>query len=134
MAQKHIMFGKKGTTELTKMIDIPQPDEDLTWSWETTYDESSGRPRGGKLIDKPMFTVERWDYKATHLTDEELSRILKIIVAKHYTVYCYSPYYGKWRIEEVQTGSGSCDIQSLKQGNEMFHNLSFAIVGVNPIK
>lgn len=133
MAQKYIMLGKKGETDLSKMIKIHQPDEDMEWSWETIYDESSGRPRGGKLTDKPMFTVERWDYSATHLTDDELSRILKIIVAKHYTVYCYSPYYGKWRIDEVQTGSGSCAIQSLKQNDISFHNLSFAMVGVNPI-
>lgn len=124
MAQNYIEFDG---------VAVVQPDSGLDYSFETTYSEDSKRGQTGVLNDVPMFTVEAFSYHVTDIPLAEASKILKIIVGRHFKMKYLSSYYGGWRTDEFYVGKGSLSIGSISEGGECIDELSFNIVGVNPI-
>lgn len=113
---------------------ICQPDEGLGYNFETTYTQDTTRTQSGTLHASAMFTVESFSYKATNVTVAEMSAILKHIAkGKTFTLHYFSPYYGTWRDGKFYVGKGSLSIGRLNESNERYDELSFNMIGVNPI-
>ncbi len=113
---------------------IVQPDEGLQYSFETTYTEDSTRVQSGRIYATPMFTVESFGYTATWVPAAEMTKILQIIDKGHpFKLHYFSPHYGAWRDDMFYVGKGSLAIGRLNTAEEVFENLSFNMVGVNPI-
>lgn len=116
-------------------IEIKQPDSgNLGVSFDTTYTDDSGRPMSGAALVTPLFTVEAYSYKATDLTLQEMSQILQIIdKGKPFTVRYLSAHHGKWRTAEFYVGKGTLTVGSWEASEERYDELSFNLVGVNPL-
>lgn len=115
-------------------VEIWQPDEGLEWLWQPTYSADSTRAVVGVGYFTPLFTVEQLRYTATHVPASEVSKILKIIASgAYFTLHYFSPYYGHWRDGLFYVGEGQTTIKTLKFGEEYFSDLSFNMVGVNPL-
>lgn len=116
-------------------IEIKQPDSgSLGASFDTTYTDDSGRIMSGVALATPLFTVEAYSYKATDLTLQEMSQILQIIdKGKPFTVRYLSAHYGKWRTDEFYVGKGTLTVGSWEASEERYDELSFNLVGVNPL-
>lgn len=113
---------------------IRQPDEDLGWNWETTSREDSRRSYVGVLYDTPLFTVEQLSYRATDLTEAEMSQILQIIdTGRTFTLHYHSPHYGCWRNAPFRVGKGSCVVGYYDQDEGVYSELSFNMTGVEPL-
>ena len=114
--------------------DIWQPDNNLAYSFETTYSEDATRVITGKGYFTPLFTVEQLNYTATHIPQPEATKILQMIdKGKYFTLHYFSAHYGKWRDGTFYVGKGDMSIGSLEEGNEYFDSLSFNMTGVDPI-
>lgn len=115
---------------------IKQPDS-FEPNWATTYTEDSGRVMSGKAFIDPLFTVESYSYEATRLTKEEAKEILQRIVPRPhkptFDLTYYSWFYGEWRTAAFYVGQGSLKCTTLKDGEEELENLSFDLIGVDPI-
>lgn len=113
---------------------IRQPDEGLGYSFETTYSEDSTRDQSGGGHFTPLFTVESFSYEATYLTKAEVHEMLQLVAkGGNFDLHYYSPYYAQWRTDSFYVGKGSLRIGRLNEESELFDNLSFNMVGVNPI-
>ena len=113
---------------------IKQPDTGLGYDFETTYSEDSTRTQDGVAHFTPLFTVEAFSYKATNLTTDEMKTILQLITRGHnFTLHYFSPYFGTWRNDTFYVGKGSLSISRLNEDTELFDELSFNMIGVNPI-
>ena len=113
---------------------IAQPDEGLGYDFETTYTEDSTRVQSGKLHASAMFTVESLSYKASWLSAAEASRILRIVdKGRPFTLHYFSLHYGAWRDGRFYVGKGSLVIGRLNESAEMVDELSFNMIGVDPI-
>lgn len=126
MKQEKVLFNE---------IEIKQPDSgSLGVAFDTTYTDDSGRPTSGVALVTPLFTVEAYSYKATDLTLQEMSQILRI-VAKGNRFKCryLSAYYGKWRTDEFYVGKGTLTVGSWETSEERYDELSFNLIGVNPL-
>lgn len=125
MAQEYIKMN--GTV-------IAQPDEGLGYDFETTYTEDSTRVQSGTLHASAMFTVESLSYKASFLTAAQVTQILQIVDSgKPFTLRYYSLHYGKWRDGRFYVGKGSLSIGRLNAQEETVDELSFNMIGVEPI-
>ena len=125
MAQEYITIN--GTV-------IPQPDEGLGYDFETTYTEDSTRVQSGTLHATAMFTVESFSYKASWLTREEMASVLQIVAkGQPFTLHYLSPYYGAWRDGRFYVGKGSLAVGRWNAGQERYEQLSFNMIGVDPI-
>ena len=126
----------KSLKERYKMnnVSIYQPDKDMGYNFETTYSEGSNRTQYGKAILVPLFTVEQYSYKATHVPLVEVTKILQIIAkGKNFTLHHYSLYYGAWRDDLFYVGkSGNLTIGNISDDGYV-SELSFNMTGVNPI-
>ena len=88
----------------------------------------------GVALVTPLFTVEAYSYKATDLTLQEMSQILQIIDrGKPFTVRYLSAHYGKWRTDKFYVGKGTLTVGSWEASEERYDELSFNLVGVNPL-
>lgn len=115
-------------------VEIRQPDEGLGYDFETTYTEDSTRVQSGQLHITPLFTVEAFSYSATWLTVDEMKTILRQVAkGSPFTLHYFSPFYGAWRSDSFYVGKGSLSIGRLITDKERFENLSFNMIGVNPI-
>ena len=77
MAQEYIKIRKSPSDD---WLVLPQPDSGaLTYDFETTYTEDSGRTQTGAAVVSPMFTVEALGYSRASISKTMLSQILKII-------------------------------------------------------
>ena len=125
MSQQYVMIND---------IVIKQPDAGLSYDFETTYTDDSGRVMSGAAHVVPMFTVESFGYTASNLTEAEMQQILELVAkGGTYRLHYRSPYYGGWRTGNFYTGRGSLSIGSWKEDEERYESLSFNMVGVNPI-
>ncbi len=114
---------------------IYQPDEGLGYDFETTYTEDSTRVQSGVMHATPMFTVEAFSYRATWVPAARMREILQIAAkGSPFTLHYFSPYYGCWRDDRFYVAKGSLSIGRLEYRDEVFENLSFNMVGVNPIR
>ena len=125
MAQEKIKINNK---------EIFQPDEGLSYDFETTYAEDSGRVQSGKMHASPLFTVEALGYEASDVPVTEVKKILKeVATGKFFTLHYFSPYYGTWRDAKFYVGKGSLDIGRLTENDERISSLSFNMIGVDKI-
>ena len=63
-----------------------------------------------------------------------MSQILQIIdKGKPFTVRYLSAHYGKWRTDEFYVGKGTLTVGSWEASEERYDELSFNLVGVNPL-
>ena len=125
MAQNYITIN--GTS-------IKQPDTGLGYDFETTYSEDSTRTQDGVAHFTALFTVEAFSYKATNLTKDEMKTILQLIAhGNNFTLHYFSPYFGTWQDDVFYVGKGSLSIGRLNEETELFDELSFNMIGVNPI-
>lgn len=113
--------------------EIYQPDDDMSYSLETTYTNDSGRVQTGSGYFTPMFTVEQFGYTATHVPVADASQLLQLVIGRNFTLHCFSPYYGQWRDGTFYVGKGDSKIGTLEDGGEYISSLSFNMTGVNPI-
>lgn len=125
MAKKELKFNN---------ITVWSPDKDMGYSFETTYSEGSQRTQYGKALLVPLFTVEQYSYKATHVPLAEVTKILKIIAkGKRFTLHHYSLYHGTWRDDLFYVGkSGNLIIGKISDDGYV-SELSFNMTGVNPL-
>lgn len=115
-------------------IEIWQPDQDLSYNFETTYSEGSTRTQSGIGRFTPLFTVEQLGYEATGIPVAAASAILQMIAkGTNFTLHYFSPYYGAWRDGTFYVGQGSIQIRTLEDDHERLSSLSFNMTGVNPI-
>ena len=113
---------------------VRQPDEGLGYDFETTYTEDTTRTMDGTLYSSAMFTVESFSYKASWLTQEEMMTILQIVAkGKPFTLRYLSPYYGPWRDGRFYVGKGSLSVGRWNEKEERYEELSFNMIGVDPI-
>lgn len=113
---------------------IRQPDEGLTYNWETTYTSDSTRVQSGADHFTPMFTVQQFGYSASSLSLSELAGILKHIVkGKLFTLHYLNPVTGKWEDGQFRVAKGSLEVGRINVGAERCDNLSFNMTGKNPI-
>lgn len=114
--------------------EIYQPDENLAYSFETTYTEDSGRVQTGKGHFVPLFTVEQLNYTATNIPQSEATKILQMIDGGgDFTLHYFSMHYGRWRDGKFYVGKGDMSIGTLEKGEEKLESLSFNMTGVDPI-
>ena len=113
---------------------VVQPDEGLGYDFETTYTEDSSRVQSGKLYASAMYTVESLSYKASWLPAAEASKILRIVDGgKPFTLHYYSLHYGAWRDGQFYVGKGTLSIGRLNAAEETVDELSFNMIGVDPL-
>lgn len=113
---------------------IRQPDTGLGYDFETTYSEDTTRVQSGVLYATPLFTAESFSYTASNVSIAEMTEILKIVAKGNpFKLHYFSPYYGAWRDDMFYVGKGSLAIGRLQDGAEYFDELSFNMIGVNPI-
>lgn len=113
---------------------VRQPDEGLGYSFETTYTQDTTRSQSGKLHATALFTVESFSFKASNVTVFEVSELLQnIMKGGSFTLHYFSPYYGTWRDDKFYVGKGSLSIGRLNEDSETYNEVSFNMIGVNPI-
>lgn len=113
---------------------VRQPDEGLGYSFETTYTQDTTRSQSGKLHATALFTVESFSFKASNVTVFEMSELLQnIMKGGSFTLHYFSPYYGTWRDDKFYVSKGSLSIGRLNEDSETYDEVSFNMIGVNPI-
>lgn len=113
---------------------IKQPESGLGYDFETTYSKDSTRTQDGIAHFTPLFTVEKFSYSAKHLTKDEMKTILQLVAGgRYFTLHYFSPYFGAWRDDTFYVGKGSLSIGRLNENAEYFEELSFSMIGVNPV-
>lgn len=114
---------------------IWQPDEDMSYSFETTYTEDSTRSQSGNGHFTPLFTVEQYGYSATNIPLKEATKIIKMIAkGQRFTLHHFSLYHGQWRDDTFYVGrSGNLNIGTLSENEEFLSELSFNMTGVDPL-
>ena len=113
---------------------IRQPDEDMGYSFETTFRADSKRSIGGSLAETPLFTVESLAYSATDLSVAEMKEILQIVAkGKRFLLHYWSPYYAAWRDASFYVGRGSLVIGQLDKERGLYSSLSMNLVGCDPL-
>ena len=113
---------------------VKQPESGLGYDFETTYSKDSTRTQDGIAHFTPLFTVEKFSYSAKHLTKDEMKTILQLVAGgRYFTLHYFSPYFGAWRDDTFYVGKGSLSIGRLNENAEYFEELSFSMIGVNPV-
>ena len=113
---------------------VPQPDEGLGYDFETTYTQDTTRAMSGTLYAGAMFTVESLAYKVSYIPAAEASKVLRIVDSgKPFTLHYFSLHYGKWRDGKFYVGKGSLSIGRLHEADETVDEISFNMIGVDPI-
>lgn len=115
-------------------IEIFQPDEDLGWDFETTYTEDSTRTQDGEGHFTEMFTVESFQYQASHVPVAEWTKISQMIVGQKFELYAWNPHFGKWKTHKCYVGKGSLVIGTLENDYETYSSISFNMVDVKPLE
>lgn len=115
---------------------IKQPDS-FTPNWATTYTEDSERAMSGKAYLEPMFTVESYSYEASDLTASEAKELLQRVLPRpgkpNFELTYFSWFYGEWRTDRFYVGQGSMNTKTLRDDYETLENISFDLIGVNPV-
>lgn len=132
MAQEYIKIRKSASNN---WLVLPQPDSGaLSYDFETTYTEDSGRVQTGVAVVSPLFTVEALGYSRAAVSKTMLSQILQIIAkGQQFQLHYFSAYYGAWRTSWFYVGKGQLNIGRLNENKELFTSLEFNMVGVNPL-
>ncbi len=114
--------------------EIAQPERGMSYSYETTYTEDSGRVQSGTAIVAPMFTVKSYSYTRTHPTVAQVAQILSFISGGgKYEMYAFNPETGTWGWDVYYTGKGDMSIGYLTSDGGHYDSFTFNAVGVKPI-
>lgn len=113
---------------------IFQPDQELEWSFETTYTADSTRTQNGVGHFTEMFTTESFQYKASHVPVSEWSKISQMIIGKKFNLWAWNPHFGKWMSHRCYVGTGSLEIGTLEEKQEKYSSISFNMVDINPLE
>lgn len=114
-------------------VDIWQPDRDLAWDFETTYTADTTRTIQGNMIATPLFSVESYAYAASHVPVAECAKLLKLILAREFELYAFSPYEGAWGTRRCYVGKGSLSVGSLEDNGEYISSVSFNMIPLAPL-
>lgn len=115
-------------------VEIWQPDQDLIWSFETTYTPDSTRTRNGEGHFTEMFTTESFAYQASHVPIAEWTKISKMVVGKKFDLYAFNPHFGKWMTHRCYIGKGTLNIGTLEEDYEKYSSISFNMVDIKPLE
>lgn len=113
--------------------DIVQPDKGLGYEFETTYSSDTTRIMSGGLHETALFTVEQLQFKASGVPLAKVAQLLQTVVGRRFTFHYLSAYYGTWRTDTFYVGKQSLNIGEVREGTELIDEISFNIVGVNPV-
>ena len=104
MAQEYIKIRKSASDE---WLVLPQPDSGaLSYDFETTYTEDSGRTQTGAAVVSPLFTVEALGYSRASISKTMLSQILKIIAkGQQFQLHYFSAYYASHLGRKLKGGT-----------------------------
>lgn len=124
MAQDRYLFDNQ---------DIVQPDKGLGYEFETTYSSDTTRVKSGPLHETALFTVEQLQFKASGVPLAKVAQLLQTVVGRRFNFHYLSLYYGIWRTDTFYVGKQSLSIGEVCEGTELIDEISFNIVGVNPL-
>lgn len=116
-------------------IVVKQPSEDgYTVNFSTTSTENSGRNQYLRMQNTPIGTIDSYGLKWVDLTPAEFSQIMKQVVnKKEFTAHYFDGYEGKWMDRKFYATAFNAPCACLKEGEELWDELSFNMVGVDPI-
>lgn len=114
-------------------VEIWQPDEGISYDFETTYSDDTQRVITGPLVETPLFTVEQLGYEATNIPISAATAILQMVVSQRFSLTYFSLYYGGWRTDTFYVGKGGARIGHLNPADMVLESLSLNMTGVNPI-
>ena len=114
---------------------IKQPDGDgYSANLATTSTDDSDRDMALGMHNTPIGTIAGYSLKWSYLTAAEMSQILKQVVNKgRFTAHYFDVLLGKWTDGEFYATNYNAPALCLEEGFEMWDELSFNIVGVNPV-
>lgn len=113
--------------------EVWQPDEGLSYAFETTYTSGSTRSTTGQDGFTRMFTVEQVGYNATKVPMAKVYEILQIVAkGEKFGLYYFSPFANQWQTKDFRVGTGDCTIESLKDGSETA-DINIKMTGCDPI-
>lgn len=115
--------------------EIWQPDEDVSYTWETTYTSDSTRSQSGKGHFTPMFTVHQYGYSASNVPVSEVAWMLSVISSgEPFTFHLWSSRHGGWEDIKCYVGKGSnCTIGTLEEGRETYSKFAFNATEVDAV-
>lgn len=109
---------------------VAQPD-DYSPNLATTSTDDSERDMFLTMHNTPIGTVESYSLKWTWLTPKQMSEILtEVLNKKSFTAHYFDIITGKWRDGEFYASNFSAPAMSLKDGEEMWDELSFNMIGI----
>lgn len=114
-------------------VTIKTPTE-YSASLATTSTSDSGRNQYLQMKNTVVGTVRSYSFKWRLLTPQEMSLILRQVLNKSsFTAHFFDIYAGAWMDGAFYASNFNAPVRRLIDGVEMWDELSFNIVGVNPI-
>ena len=113
-------------------VEIKQPDV-YKASLSTTSTDDSVRDMAMQMHNTPIGTVVGYDLGWSDLTAEEMKSILSQVVNKSsVNVHYFDVLTGTWKDDLFYATTFNAPALSLEDGVEIWDELTFKIVGVNP--
>lgn len=126
MAQQHLLLNGIKVKDLS--------DDGYTMNFSTTHTEDSGRNQYLSATVTPIGTIGSYSLKWKNLTGDEMAQILQQVLNKpRFLVNYYNGYSGKWEEAYFYASEYNAPARCLKEGEELWDELSFNIIGVEPI-
>lgn len=114
-------------------IVIEQPNE-YGISLATTSTEDSDRTQDLIMHNTPMGTIGSYSLKWEYIKVSKASEILRQVINKpSFKVHYFDMYYGAWKDAYFYASNFEITPLTLEDGYEMVDEMSFNIVGINPI-
>ena len=116
-------------------VKIKQPDRDgYTVKFSTTSTADSDRTFDLVMHNTPMGTIQSYGLKWTDNTAQEVAEILRQILNKSsFRVHYFNVLTSRWENGEFYATSFEISPICLENGEERIDELSFDIIGVEPI-
>lgn len=126
MAQDYLKFNG---------VQVKEPDEDgYSVNLSTTSTEDSGRNQYLSMRNTPIGTVASYSLKWSSLTADEMSLILKQVLGKaKFQAHYFDIVEGTWKDGDFYATTYNSPSKCLKEGEEVWDELSFNMIGVNAI-
>lgn len=114
-------------------IVIEQPNE-YGISLATTSTEDSDRTQDLIMHNTPMGTICSYSLKWEYIKVSKASEILRQVINKpSFKAHYFDMYYGVWKDAYFYASNFEITPLTLEYGYEMVDEMSFNIVGINPI-
>lgn len=113
-------------------VEIKQPDT-YKAVFATTSTDDSIRDMALIMHNTPIGTVEGYDLTWSNLTASEMKTIMGQVLNKaSFTVHYFDLITGSWRDGDFYASNFNAPALTLEDGAEVWDELSFNIIGVNP--